>query len=100
MQMVMWVASALNSNIVDRESLASKNNIKFIVLIAGTLILFFFVKERLTLDLLIFIHFSIIFVACLLQYHSLLKKAIYFKRSFIVLLLTYLFTCGTYFLLF
>jgi O-antigen/teichoic acid export membrane protein len=97
-QMVMWIASALNSNIVDRENLASKNNIKFLILTICSLIALFFIKSSLTLSLLTYCHFTIIFLACLIQYHSLSKKKIYFLKSTFTLTLIFLLTSCYYFL--
>ncbi|WP_417200970.1 lipopolysaccharide biosynthesis protein [Bizionia sp.] len=96
-QMVMWIASALNSNIIDRENLASKNNIKFLILVFISILLFYAVQNYLTLALLTFLHMSIIFVACLLQYSSLYSKGIYFKKSAITLIIIYFITSVYYF---
>jgi O-antigen/teichoic acid export membrane protein len=95
-QMVMWIASALNSSIIDRESLAPKNNIKFLTLVISSIILLYFVKNQLTLALLTFLHMSIIFIACLVQYSSLYSKRINFKKSAITLVLIYLVTSSYY----
>jgi O-antigen/teichoic acid export membrane protein len=91
-QMVMWIASALNSNIVDRENLASKNNLKFLVLVVLSSILLILFKDKITLPLLTYFHFTIIFVACMIQYYSLYTKNIRFSRSWKALSSIYLLT--------
>ena len=99
-QMVMWISSALNSNIIDRENLASKNNIKFLVLVIISAIILFSLKNIMTLSLLAFCYFTIIYLACMVQYYSLHKKGIYFMKSALTLSLIYLLTSGYYFLIF
>ncbi|XMO87885.1 hypothetical protein AAFN75_06245 [Algibacter sp. AS12] len=97
-QMVVWIASALNSNIIDRENLTYKNNPKFLVLIALAMGVFYFLKDSMTLSLLVFIHFTVIFVACLIQYFSLSMKQIYFSKSIITLSLIYILSTSYYFM--
>jgi len=99
-QMVLWIASALNSNIIDRENLAAKNNIRFIVLILLGIVTLFIFKDQLTFSRLVFIHFSSIFIACLIQYYSLFKKSIFFYKSLFSLILFYLLTSSFYFFYF
>lgn len=99
-QMVLWIASALNSNIIDRENLAAKNNIRFIVLILLGIVTLFIFKDQLTFSRLVFIHFSSIFIACLIQYYSLFKKSIFFCKSLFSLILFYLLTSSFYFFYF
>ena len=94
-QMVMWIATALNSSIIDRENLTSKNNPKFLILIVFSAIVLFFIKNRMSLQLLTFIHLTVIFLASLIQYHSLYRAKIYFKKSFLTLLIVY--TLSTYY---
>jgi O-antigen/teichoic acid export membrane protein len=89
-QMIMWIASALNSSIVDREGLAKKNNPRFLVLIIIGLAILYAIKDQLTLDLLAYIHFTVFYLATLIQYYSLYKKGIVFKKSFLVLTTTYI----------
>ncbi len=97
-QMVMWIATALNSNIIDRENLAKTNNVRFFALILlGTGLMFLF-KNKLTLQLMVFIHYSIIFIACLIQYYSLNKKNIQFKKAVFVLSTSYALTTCYYFI--
>jgi hypothetical protein len=97
-QMVMWIATALNSNIVDRENVVGKNNVRFIILIFFTLISFYLFQNILTIDLLTYIHYSAIYVACMIQYYSLSKKEIYFFKSIITLTITFVFTSCFYFI--
>jgi len=99
-QMVMWIASALNSNIIDRENLASKNNPRFLVLILIGFALIYYLKSSLDLALLTYIHFTIIFAAALIQYFSLSRKKIDFTKSLIVLCVIYLITTCAYFFLY
>ncbi len=97
-QMVMWIATALNSNIIDRENLAKANNVRFFVLILLGIMAMIVFKNQLTLQLMVFIHYSIIFMACLIQYYSLNKKSIRFKKAAFVLSISYLFTTCYYFI--
>jgi O-antigen/teichoic acid export membrane protein len=89
-QMVMWIATALNSNIIDREGLASKNNTKFIILIICSIGLFLLLKNHMSLSLLTFCHLTIIFLACLIQFYSLSLIKVFFKKSVLSLSLIYL----------
>ena len=89
-QMLMWMASALNSVLVDREGLTKKNNPRFMVLILFGLIAFYFLKDSLTLPKIAFLHFTLFYVATMIQYYSLSKKNMVFKKSIIVLTTTYL----------
>ena len=99
-QMVMWIASALNSNIIDRENLASKNNIKFLVLIALAIATMYILKPWLTLSILAYIVYSVIFLACIIQYVSLRLKQIFFFKSALSLTIIYVLTSAYYFLIF
>lgn len=83
MQMIMWIASALNSNIIDRENLASKNNLKFFILVVLSIFTLYLLKNILTIGTLVYIHYTIIFIACLIQYFSLFRKKIYFLKAVI-----------------
>ena len=96
-QMIMWIATALNSSIINRENLIKKNNIYFFLLIIISMGVFYLIKNVLVLDVLVLIHYSVIFVACLIQYICLRTKNIYFKRSIIVLTSCYLLTVFAYF---
>lgn len=96
-QMVMWIASALSSNIIDRENLASINNIRFLGLIVFSIVAFMLFKNVMTLSMLTYIHFTIIFIACIIQYYSLYKKKILFFKSAIAISLMYILTNVYYF---
>ena len=89
-QMVMWIATALNSSIVDRENLARKNNIWFLGLILISLGVLFLLQKKLDMILLVFVHMTVIFVAALIQYRSLNTKGIIFKKSIFALSFLYL----------
>ncbi|GAB4153925.1 MAG: hypothetical protein Tsb0033_01140 [Winogradskyella sp.] len=97
-QMVMWIASALNSNIIDRENLAKKNNIYFFLLILLVLVLIYLFKENMTFSDLIYIHFSSIYIACMIQFFSLSRKKIFFKKSGAILTLIFIFQSSYYFI--
>ncbi len=84
-QMLLWIASALNSSIVDREGLAKKINPIFLLLIGLALLLIYFLKENLTLPLLAYIHYTVFYFVVMLQYYILFKKQIIFKKSIFVL---------------
>ncbi|MCL5127262.1 hypothetical protein [Algibacter sp. L4_22] len=99
-QMVMWIATALNSSIIDRENLAKKNNAFFLSLIVMSCGSLLFLKDILSLELLVLIHYSIIFIACLIQYFTLSRKSIYFKKSITVLVISYLVSLGVYLFVF
>ncbi|AUS05221.1 hypothetical protein [Pseudotamlana carrageenivorans] len=88
-QMVMWIASALNSSIIDREKLASKNNIKFLILIILSVVVLYFLRDIMHLQTLVLVHFTVITMACLIQYFSLYQKKIKFKKSIVSLLAIY-----------
>ena len=98
--MVMWVASALNSNIIDRESLAPKNNIKFLGLLFIAFFALYFLRDQLDLQTLVLLHYSVISVACLIQYYSLYQKKIKFKKSIISIVAMYVLTISYYFIVF
>lgn len=98
-QMVVWIATALNSSIIDREKLAAKNNIKFLGLSVVALIVFYFCRNQMDLQFLVLIHFTIISTACLIQYFSLYKKNIIFRKSALTIASLYLFTIGYYYLI-
>lgn len=89
-QMIMWIATALNSNIIDRENLAKKNNLWFSGLVVISITILFCFQNIISLDYLVLTHFTIIFLAALIQYRSLYCRKIYFKRSIFVLVFLYL----------
>lgn len=95
-QMVMWIGTALNSNIINRENLAANNNLYLGGALVLAIILLFSVRSHLTLSLLTCIHFSLIFLTCVLQYISMYKKNIYFKKSLISLSFIYILSMGYY----
>ncbi|WP_282042237.1 hypothetical protein [Winogradskyella flava] len=99
-QMVMWIASALNSNIVDRENLARKNNPSFVVLIFLVVVCLYLLNNKLTFSNLVYIHFTTIYMACIIQYYTLSKKKIVFKKSAITLSLTFITQSIIYFTFF
>lgn len=96
-QMVVWIATALNSNIIDRENLAPKNNIKFVGLLILALSAFYLFKNKLDLQTMVFLHYSVLLLACLIQYYSLSKKKIIFKKSYFTILTLYIVTGCYYF---
>ncbi len=89
-QMLLWIASALNSSIVDREGLAKKTNPFLLLLIGVGLLVIYMLKNQLTLSLLAFVHYSVFYITVLVQYYNLYKKEIRFKKSIIVITITYL----------
>lgn len=99
-QMTMWIATALHSNIVDREGLAKKNNILFLALFLATLLVLFFTKEKLSLLSLTFLLHTVFFVTNILQIATLYTKKIIFKKVVISLSLIYVSSIViTYFLI-
>ncbi|WP_157358374.1 oligosaccharide flippase family protein [Winogradskyella sp. J14-2] len=97
-QMVMWIASALNSNIIDRENLAKKNNVFFFLLILLVLVLIYLFRYKMTFSDLIYIHFSSIYIACMIQFFSLSRKRIFFKKTGAILTLIFIFQSSYYFI--
>jgi len=89
-QMVFWIATALLSNIIDREKLASKNNPLFLILVLIYIGMLFVLKPNLNLEVFTFIHLSVIALASLIQIFTLRKKNIFFKYSFFVLIAVFL----------
>lgn len=89
-QMVFWIATALLSNIIDREKLASKNNPLFLILVLIYIGTLFFIKTNLNLEIFTFIHLSVIALASLIQIFTLRKKNIFFKYSFFVLIAVFI----------
>lgn len=99
-QMVMWIASALNSNIVDRENLAKYNNFRFIGLLLIGLGCLHALNKTLNLELMVYIHYTVISLACFIQYYSLKQKNIKFKKSFTILATSYISVSLYYFVYF
>ncbi|KZS41439.1 hypothetical protein AWE51_22310 [Aquimarina aggregata] len=96
-QMVMWIAISLNSSIIDRENLASINNKYFIVLLISIGLLFYLLRDILVFKLLVFLHFSTIYLAVILQYFNLRKRNILFINSSIIISLFYFITTVIFF---
>lgn len=80
-QMTFWVATALLSNIIDRERLAGINNIYFMLLLAVFLILLYTTKIILDLELFVIFHLITITIATIIQIRTLTRKKIYFTKS-------------------
>lgn len=99
-QMVMWIASALNSNVIDRENLAKTNNIYFFLLIITVLTVIYVMKDNMSFSDLIYIHFSSIYIACMLQLFSLSRRIVFFKKSAVILTLIFVFQSSYYFIMF
>jgi len=85
-QMIFWIATALLSNIIDREKLASKNNPFFLILLALFIVSLFVFKSILSLDVFTLIHLIVISCASLIQIYTLRKKKIFFNKSLFSLL--------------
>ncbi|WP_225035908.1 oligosaccharide flippase family protein [Winogradskyella sp. SM1960] len=99
-QMIMWIASALNSNIIDRENSAKINNIFFLILISCISLILFLFKDVFSFPQLIYVHFTTIYLASMIQYYTLSKKKIYFKKSAISLTIIFILQSCYYFLYF
>ena len=84
-QVIFWIASALFSNIIDRESLAKKITPLFLLIILTFLSCLFIFKTKLTLFSYLAIHFSFIYVSNIFQIFVLYQKGIFFKKSFLIL---------------
>lgn len=85
-QMVFWIATALFSNIIDREKLANKNNKLFVILLITFLFTLWVLKSSLSIELFTLIHMIVVFLASLVQIYSLTKNQIFFKKSFLTLI--------------
>lgn len=85
-QMVFWIATALFSNIIDRERLANKNNRLFLILLILFIGTLWVLKSNLSIEIFTLIHMIVIFLASLIQIYSLRKKQIFFKKSFVTLI--------------
>ena len=97
-QMTMWIATALNSNIIDREGLAKTNNKYFILLFILVVLVLLIFKNKITLNILSFGIYTVFFITNLVQYFTLYKKKILFKKASIVLITIY--TTSTVIILF
>lgn len=84
-QMVFWIATALLSNIIDREKLAPRNNSAFLILLVLFIISLIVLKPYLSLEWFTLIHVIVITLASLIQIFTLSKKNILFKKSFVAL---------------
>ena len=91
-QMTMWVASALNSSVVDREGLAKRNNFYFLILFIISILLFYLFKDNMSLVKLAFIIYTLHFLTNLSQIYTLKSKNIIFKKTFYALTIIYTLT--------
>ncbi|WP_186434418.1 hypothetical protein [Lutibacter sp. Hel_I_33_5] len=80
-KMTMWIGSALNSNIVDREGLAKMNNWYFLGVFLFSFLVLYLLKNNITLLSLTFIIYTIFFITNITQIITLRKNNIYFKKS-------------------
>ena len=92
-QMTMWISSALNSSIVDREGLAKVNNWYFLGLFILSVMVLYLNRDYLTLLSLSFILYSLFFIANITQFLTLRTKKIIFKKSFLSLTFVYITSC-------
>jgi len=91
-QMIFWIATALLSNIIDREKLAGKNNILFVFLLVALIGMLFLTQSYLDLELFVILHLIAITLAAMIQTITLARKKIFFKKSVAVLFLLNIFT--------
>jgi O-antigen/teichoic acid export membrane protein len=91
-QMIFWIATALLSNIIDREKLAGKNNILFVFLLVALIGMLFLTQFYLDLELFVILHLIAITLAAMIQTITLARKKIFFKKSVAVLFLLNIFT--------
>lgn len=99
-QMIMWIASALNSNIIDRENSAKINNVFFFILITVVCLILYVFKDKFSFPQLIYVHFTSIYLACMIQYYTLRRRNIYFSKSALTLTVIFILESGYYFLIF
>jgi O-antigen/teichoic acid export membrane protein len=92
-QMTMWIASALNSSIVDREGLAKVNNWYFLGFFIFSALCLYLHRDYLTLLSLTFILYSLFFIANITQFLALRTKKIIFKKSLLSLTFVYVTSC-------
>jgi len=97
-QMVFWIASALNSNIVDRENAVSANNYRFLILIGVSFGILVLTKNLISFPMLAYFVYFVILISCFIQYYSLFKKGVFFYRSPLVLALSSVITSVIFFL--
>ncbi|PCE66549.1 MATE family efflux transporter [Sediminicola luteus] len=91
-QMVMWIATAMNSNVIDRENLAKKNNRKLFLAVFVFGLVLLFGGQQLSLNMLCFVIFVLIFVSAYLQLNTLKQNSIIFRSSKIVLSSCFIFS--------
>lgn len=89
-QMIMWISTGLVSNIIDREKLAKNNNFRLLVLLSVGIILLFYIGDTLSIEKLTFFIYCFFFMTALIQYYSLFKKNLLFKKSIITIILIYI----------
>lgn len=92
-QMTFWIASALQSNIVDREGLSKVNNLYFLGLFILSIVVLYLYRDYLTLLSLTFILYSLFFMANITQLLALRTKKIIFKKSLLSLTFVYIASC-------
>ena len=92
-QMTMWIGTALNSSIIDREGLAKKSNMYFLGLFILSIPTIFILKHLITLELMSFGIYSLFFITNMIQYFTLYRKKIIFKRSSLILTCIYSISC-------
>ena len=97
-QMLMWIATALNSNIIDREKLSRQNNVRLLILYFIGLVILFYSQKSLTVEKLAFILYSLFFLTALIQYFTLSFKGIKFVKSAIVISAIYVISIAYIFL--
>jgi hypothetical protein len=98
--MIFWIATALLSNIIDREKLAGKNNIYFILLLILFVSLLYITESKLNLELFVIFHLLTIFIASIIQIKTLSRKKIYFKKTAVILVFLNVITFIIYYLSF
>jgi hypothetical protein len=92
-QMTFWIASALQSNIVDREGVSKVNNLYFLGLFILSIVVLYLYRDYLTLLSLTFILYSLFFIANITQFLALRTKKIIFKKSLLSLTFVYITSC-------
>ena len=92
-QMTMWIGTALNSNIVDREGLAKTCNWYFLGIFIVSIGVLWSMKTSMNLTSLSFVIYTVFFITNLIQYFTLYRKKVFFKRSSIFLTLVYITSC-------
>ena len=92
-QMTMWIGTALNSSIIDREGLAKKSNMYFLGLFIISIPTIFILKPIITLEIISFVIYSLFFITNMIQYFTLYRKKIIFKKASLVLTCIYSISC-------